>query len=213
MPELLELGVPPKPALCWRFDEPRRAISSASVGGGLGVRQWVLNAQVPKDYARTDLDVHLGALAAEARCEGEGIGLLTAASVARYSIGRDGDVVAFATVGLDVPTWAAAPIGAEAGLVVGTVNIVVFVSHPLRDAALVNAVATATEAKAQALGEQGVPGTGTASDAICVVTPMHGPEEEQFAGPRSRVGAPLARAVHIAVADGARHWLRARDPR
>jgi adenosylcobinamide amidohydrolase len=65
----------------------------------------------------------------------------------------------------------------------------------------VNAVMTVTEAKAQALFEAGVPGTGTASDAVCIVCRPDG-AAEPFAGPRSRVGAPLARAVHTAVRRG-----------
>jgi len=67
----------------------------------------------------------------------------------------------------------------------------------------VNAVMTVTEAKAQALLEMGVPGTGTASDAVCVACAPYG-TVETFAGPRSRIGAPLARAVHAAVRHGVR---------
>jgi adenosylcobinamide hydrolase len=205
-PALVELGDPATSALCWRFDEPQRAISTAPVGGGLGERHWVVNAQVPIDYTRTDLDAHIGALAAQAGCHGEGVGFLTAAAVARYTTHSDGDVVAYATVGLDLPTWAAAPPEAESVPRVGTVNIVAFLPVALSDAAMVNAVATATEAKAQALFELGVPGTGTATDAIGVLAPVAKREPEPFGGPRSPIGAALARAVHRAVADGTRQW-------
>ena len=75
-----------------------------------------------------------------------------------------------------------------------------WVPAPLADAALVNAVVTATEAKAQALLEAGVPGTGTASDAIVVCCPPGG--TEAYGGPRSAWGARLARAVHGAVPPG-----------
>jgi adenosylcobinamide amidohydrolase len=88
-----------------------------------------------------------------------------------------------------------------AGVLAGTINVIAFLPAPLVDAALVNAVMTATEAKAQALAEAGVPGTGTASDALCVLTPREGPAQP-FGGPRSTLGAPLARAVHAAVRDG-----------
>jgi adenosylcobinamide amidohydrolase len=74
----------------------------------------------------------------------------------------------------------------------------------LSPAAAVNAVGTATEAKAQALFEAGVPGTGTASDAVVVVWSPVLPTEP-FAGPRSTWGARIARAVHAAV----RHGLEA----
>jgi adenosylcobinamide amidohydrolase len=69
----------------------------------------------------------------------------------------------------------------------------------------VNAVATATEAKVQAMIEAGVPGTGTASDAIAVCCPPGG--REPYGGPRSEWGARLARAVHAAVATGTARYL------
>ena len=84
----------------------------------------------------------------------------------------------------------------------GTINIIVSVPVPLCDAAYVNAVMTATEAKAQAVLEAGFRATGTASDAICVAAPVAG-EPADFAGPRSLWGARIARAVHSAVHTGA----------
>jgi adenosylcobinamide hydrolase len=72
----------------------------------------------------------------------------------------------------------------------------------------VGALQTAVEAKAQALAAAGVaaanaPGyaTGTATDAICVACPPG--ERVPFAGPVTRVGADLARAVLEAVRSGA----------
>jgi adenosylcobinamide amidohydrolase len=69
------------------------------------------------------------------------------------------------------------------------------------DAALANLLCTVTEAKVQALFEGAVDGTGTASDAVTVLCPAGG-ESEPFGGPRSRYGAPLARAVYAAVRAG-----------
>lgn len=77
---------------------------------------------------------------------------------------------------------------------------------PLTDAALVNAVATATEAKVQALLDAGLDCSGTPTDSVCVAAPAPSPDSgagEPFAGPRSRWGARLARAVHAAVLEGA----------
>lgn len=87
----------------------------------------------------------------------------------------------------------------------GTVNIVVTLPVALSDAALVNAVATATEAKVQALLDAGLDCSGTPTDAVCVAAPEPGPDGgEPFAGPRSPWGARIARAVHAAVLAGAR---------
>ncbi|MFF4614234.1 adenosylcobinamide amidohydrolase [Nonomuraea jabiensis] len=196
-------------SLLWEFGPGWRMISSALLGGGIGPREWVLNAQVVAGYSRMDPVDHLLSLGPE----GEGVGMLTAASVDRCVQASDGGVEAYATVGLRVPTWAAAPEGSAdpelAPIRVGTVNIVTVLPVAMTDAALVNAVMTVTEAKSQALIEAGYSGTGTASDAVCVAVPAHGPEE-LFGGPRSEWGARAARAVHAAVRQGAEAW-RPRD--
>jgi len=53
-------------ARVWRLRDPMLAISSAPLGGGLGLRQWVLNVQVPHAYDGAEPESHLAALAAEA---------------------------------------------------------------------------------------------------------------------------------------------------
>ena len=189
-------------ALRWCPPSPVRAASTSVLGGGIGPRAWFLNASVPADYAADDPVSDLRALAAGAGLDGDGVGMLTAKDVRDVVVEEDDGVQVAATVGLGWPTWAAAPPDADVA-VVGTVNLLVVVPAALGDAALVNAVATATEAKVQALVEAGVDGAGTATDAVCVVALDEGPEEP-FGGPRSSWGAPLARAVHRAVLRGAR---------
>ncbi|WP_084517838.1 adenosylcobinamide amidohydrolase [Microtetraspora niveoalba] len=96
-------------SLLWEFGPGWRMISSAMLGGGIGPREWVLNAQVIAAYARMDPLDHLAELGPEGA--GPGVGMLTAASVDRYVQASDGGVDAVATVGLRVPTWAASPEG------------------------------------------------------------------------------------------------------
>ena len=221
------------PVLVWRFAEPRLCISSDALSGGIGVRNWVINATVPLDYARADPDRHLTEIGAALELVGTGCGLLTAVDVARYQLAADSGVVAAATVGLSHPTWAAAPdrhlrreLPSSASTAswgefetvdyrplidgdehqVGTINIVVAVPLRLSEAALVNAVTTATEAKVQALYEAGIRATGTASDAIVVHCPTGG-TPQAYGGPRSTCGARIARAVHAAVLAGTRSWI------
>jgi adenosylcobinamide amidohydrolase len=191
-----------EPVLVWDFDAPHLVVSSAPLGGGIGPRSWAINAQVPRDYERTDIDDHLRETAGAHGCTGDGVGMLTAARVSDWVAGTDGDVHAYATVGVTAPTWAADADDAVSGYRPGTINVVAFVPCALDASALVNAVMTVTEAKSQALFEHGVPGTGTASDAVCVVCTEDDGRRERFAGPRSRIGASLARAVHRAVGQG-----------
>ncbi|MFD5679347.1 adenosylcobinamide amidohydrolase [Streptomyces bacillaris] len=247
--------------LVWRLGPGVRVCSSAVLGGGIGPRAWILNAQVPGGYPRLDPDRHLAEIAAAEGLTGPGAGLMTAAEVAAYTTGRDGGVTATVTTGLGVRGWAAAPettapeppasqaaapeFAADETATVeaptpettvpefvaaetptpettapepvapgteprtpprpGTVNIVVGLPVALSDAALVNAVATATEAKVQALLDAGLDCSGTPTDAVCIAAPEPGPDGgEPFAGPRSPWGARIARAVHTAVLAGAR---------
>jgi adenosylcobinamide hydrolase len=184
---------------------PRRCLSSAVLGGGLGwVRTW-LNLQVPHDYAPTDPEEHLRE--ASAGLAPPVAGMVTAAPVDRFTEARFGGAVAIATVGVRHALAAASERPRPAPLV-GTINLFVFTPEPLTDAALVGAVQTAVEAKVQALAEARVPAanargfaTGTATDSVLVACPAGG--RVPFAGPATRAGGDIARAVHRAVLAGA----------
>jgi len=192
--------------LVWRLAEPMLCASTASFGGGLGPRNWVFNAQVPSDYQRVDIDQHVTELATVLHLTGSGVGMLTAARVRRYQQSRDENVDVEVTVGISHPTWAASDDKSEGSPVTaGTINIVAFVPVRLEEAALINAVATATEAKSQALFDANIDATGTPSDAVTIFCPLEG-EIERFGGPRSLWGSRLARAAHRAVLAGAKGW-------
>jgi adenosylcobinamide amidohydrolase len=191
------------PLLVWRFADAMTVASTAAAGGGLGLRNWVINAQVASDYGRRDQDDHGAELARAAGLDGPGVVMFTAAEVPDVRRATDGDVHAEVTVGLTHPTWAADDDEPERPAAPGTINIMALMPERLAPAALLNALCTATEAKTQALLAAGVPGTGTPSDAVTIACPARGPVEP-FAGPRSTWGARLARAVHAAVLAGAR---------
>jgi adenosylcobinamide amidohydrolase len=199
------------PLLVWAPGPGVRMVSSAVLGGGIGAREWVLNAQVPPGYDRRDPVAHLRDLASDAGLTGPGVGLMTAASVTDRRHAEDGGVQAVVTAGIGVRGWAAVPgCGGVAAQRPGTINIVVSLPVALTDAALVNAVATATEAKTQALVELGADASGTPTDAVCVAAPgPAGTEAEPFAGPRSLWGARLARAVHRATREACEGLLAA----
>ncbi len=195
----LDLGV-----LVYRFERALLGVSSAVVGGGIGERRWALNAQVRADYDRDDLVAHVDDLARSFALDDDGVGMLTAARVRQRARATVEGVDAEATTGLSHPTWAVQTDSETTGHV-GTINTVIFVPMRLSDGALINAVATATEAKSQALFEAGIPATGTPSDAVALFCPLDG-EREPFGGPRSLWGGRIARAVHQAVLTGARAW-------
>ena len=193
--------------LVWRLDPPLRSLSTASVGGGIGARNWVVNAQVGRDYDRRDVEAHVAELAAALDLRGPGVGMLTAADLTgSLAVAEEGDVRVEVTVGLALPVWAAAKdddaaVSVAGAVRPGTVNVVAYVPVRHSDAALANLLCTVTEAKVQALHDGGVEGTGTASDAVTVLCPVTGPVEP-FGGPRSTFGVPMARGVYAALRSG-----------
>jgi adenosylcobinamide amidohydrolase len=194
------------PVLVWRFDTEVRAVASAVVGGGLGLRRWITNATVGLEYHEADPGGHALEIAAECGLgEADGIGLLTAVDVSTYTTAADGGAEVVATTGLGVITWAAAADGAYEVWEPGTINVVAWVPEPMADAALVNLVATVTEAKVQALADAGVPATGTPTDAVvvcCPAAPLPDDHHHRYGGPRSTWGARVARAAHAAIIEG-----------
>ncbi|MCP2169986.1 Adenosylcobinamide amidohydrolase [Goodfellowiella coeruleoviolacea] len=192
------------PVLAWQSEHPWLALSSAVHGGGLGERRWVINASVEKGYDRPDPDRHVTEMADEIGLTGPGVGLLTAVDVRLAVLGADSGVVVSATTGIGLhPTWAASPAPAVASPEPGTINTICWLPVRLSESALVNAVMTVTEAKAQVLRQAGVPGTGTPTDSVVLLCPTTGPAE-RYGGPRSSVGSALARAAHAAVEAGLR---------
>ncbi|CAN5787960.1 adenosylcobinamide amidohydrolase [soil metagenome] len=187
--------------LVWRWPSAVAALSSAPVGGGVTHPHWVTNIGVASDYCRTDLADHVDEVAAQRGLVGSGIGLFTAAAVDRVRRAECHGAAADVTVGVTKPTWAADPDDGWNDWRPGTINIVAQIPAALEAGAAVNAVITITEAKSQALREAGVPGTGTASDAVVVVWAVDGPQE-RFGGPRSPWGARIAQATHAAVYAG-----------
>ncbi|WP_433295899.1 adenosylcobinamide amidohydrolase [Actinoplanes sp. CA-030573] len=194
------------PLLVWRLAGPARAISSATLGGGLGECRWVINASVPMSYDRDDPADHLAAIARGQGLAGPGVGLMTGVDVADVVTEEESGVRLWATVGLGAPIQACDPAAASGTTKTpGTVNVVAWIPRPLSDGALVNTVATVTEAKTQAIRDLGLAATGTATDAVCVMCPLESPPGSPVAaygGPRSEWGAKLARAAYRAVMAG-----------
>lgn len=194
---------PGEHALLWQWPDAVTCVSSAPVGGGIRSIRWILNVGVSSDYQRTDLAEHSAEVASVVGLSAGGISLFTAADLTRRQRSTVGSATVDATVGISHPTWAADAAATAMPWRAGTINLVVQVDAVLEAGAAVNAIVTATEAKTQALFDEGVPGTGTASDAIAVVCPASSERPvEAFGGPRSRVGSGLARAVYLAVRQG-----------
>jgi adenosylcobinamide amidohydrolase len=194
--------------LVWELRGASRSASTAAIGGGLTDCEWVVNTQVAKGYHRHDLAVHGAEIVSALGLTGRGVVMLTAVDVSRHHTAECDGAEVTATVGVSDPTWAADPSrGSQLQSTAqqpGTINVVVSVPQPIAPAGLLNLIATATEAKCQALADLAVPGTGTPSDAVTVVCPSSG-DAEPFGGPRSKWGSRAACATYDAIVAGLRH--------
>lgn len=111
-------------------------------------------------------------------------------------------VCAWVTVGLGNKARAGAELPA-ASLYPGTINTIIVIDGQLTDAAMVNAVITATEAKAAALQSLGVvvdgqPATGTSTDAVLIATTCLG-HLYSYAGTATALGYMIGRTVYEAI--------------
>lgn len=111
-------------------------------------------------------------------------------------------VCAWVTVGLGNKARAGAELPA-ASLYPGTINTIIVIDGQLTDAAMVNAVITATEAKAAALQSLGVdvngqPATGTSTDAVLIATTCRG-HLYSYAGTATALGYMIGRTVYEAI--------------
>ena len=95
--------------------------------------------------------------------------------------------------------------------VAGTINLLAHVDQPLSQAALVEALSIATEARTAAIIDLGLRRngkivTGTGTDCIVMAAPEGG-DPSQFAGLHTDVGTAIGRAVYDAVRRGGEAWI------
>src|SRR5262249_12365747 len=163
-------------AVVVRADRALRVVSSAIVGGGLSHVRAIVNLHVAKGFHCADSEIDRAAFAHRRGVPSPFVGLLTGAATEKAETAverRDGLAVA-AVVTLGLSNRSAAGRSAPAAWAASTINTIVIVDADPEDAALVNLVITATEAKTLALMEAGVTtpdggaGTGTATDAVVV---------------------------------------------
>ena len=183
--------------------------SSALVGGGIVSVRHIINMHVPKGYSNGDPAADLREFARRQGIYEPFVGLLTAAWTqdATLIIERaDGITVAVvATVGLS--NTIAAGVSQAAACVPSTINTIVLIDGTPAPGALVNAVITATEAKALVLAEAGIKtadgwqASGTSTDAVVVAATERG-RSLHFAGPVADGGWLIARAVRSAIEAG-----------
>lgn len=200
------------------FSSPQRVMSSAILNGGLVHADHILNRKVPKSAPENPSsieapDISLGRYAEAQGWKGKVVGMMTAAPMASLCIEHaciEGvDVTVLVTTGMNNARRAGDKADVQELMAateeVGTINLVLICSARLTDAAMLEAVMLATEAKAAALQDanvlspvSGLLATGTGTDAIVVVS-GDGPEEIAFCGKHVLLGEVIGRLVITAI--------------
>jgi iron complex transport system ATP-binding protein len=193
---------------------PLTVVSSAVVGGGFTAARAIVNLHVPKNFPCAEPDGHLTAFVGRRGIPQPYVGLLTSAwteKAEQVTHAANGiTALAVATVGLGNPVAAGrSPLAAWQP---STINTIVVLDADPEPPAFVNAIITATEAKALALAEagfrcaDGVLASGTSTDAVVVAATGRG-SRQRYGGPVSDLGWVVARAVKSVLDVGIRKWL------
>ncbi|MCX6650662.1 MAG: adenosylcobinamide amidohydrolase [Methanomassiliicoccales archaeon] len=189
-----------------------RVLASTILNGGLGEADSVLMLQVPLHYDHADPMAHMRELVAELRMPKSTVTFMTAAELDKAFYVKEAEhngSQAIALVSAGISNSIRAGESSREGTVphrqVGTINVMVITDKSLDDCGLVNAVMTVTEAKAAALQDHHIPGTGTTSDAVMIACPKEG-ERCLWAGSSSDHGLAMSVAVRSALGESITRW-------
>lgn len=197
-----------------------KVLSSAVLGGERRRARFIMNHTVEKNYSSDKPAQDLARLAEKMKLGKDVLGLMTAVDVRRTVMSsglRPGLAVAtVCTAGVSNACSAGDPVEDAPGNMAapGTINIVVLIDGNLTEAAMVNAVITASEAKTLAVVQAGVRlpdgamATGTNTDAIVIACTGRG-EPLSYAGAATNLGCLVGRTVYQAVARGINDYFAA----
>ncbi|MCT8338107.1 hypothetical protein FKB36_11575 [Methanoculleus sp. Afa-1] len=169
------------------FLRGRFRAASTGVHGGLADVTTILNHTVPHNF-EDEPARHLDLLVARHGIFQDYFGLLTAVEMHHLCVLQYDFVTVFITAGVTNPTPHAP----------GTINIIVYSREGMVDSALLEAIVTATGAKAQALHDLGYDFPGTTTDAVVVACDRDGPRAHTYAGTLTELGS----RVHAAILYG-----------
>ncbi|OPX59804.1 MAG: Adenosylcobinamide amidohydrolase [Methanomassiliicoccales archaeon PtaB.Bin134] len=195
-----------------RLPRRMRTLASTILNGGLGETDSVLMLQVPLQYDHEDPVKHLRSLLPRLELPPDTVSFMTAAELEKafcsQGIEQNGsEALAFVSAGISnaIRAGESSREGSVPHRQVGTINVMVVTDEPLDDCALTNAVMTVTEAKAAALQDHHIPGTGTTSDAVLIMCPSEG-ERCMWSGSSSDHGIAMAVAVRSALGESITRW-------
>ncbi|NJN70474.1 MAG: adenosylcobinamide amidohydrolase [Nitrospira sp.] len=203
------------PTLVIRLGGRKRVLSSAPLGGGVGLASNIVNHQVEtngsiKAYYPTPAR-YLRRLALRLRLNGKTIGLMTAVPMTQLVTARVAAegvwVECFGTVGVTnavrAGEWPSQRSHHDKLGKPGTINLILVTNGSLSHAAMVGVVQVATEAKTGVLRDHAVPSchdgsaaTGTGTDAVVIACQRRGQGPSHiYSGTHTIIGALVGRVV------------------
>ncbi|MFA6225153.1 MAG: adenosylcobinamide amidohydrolase [Methanoregula sp.] len=169
--------------------------ASTGINGGIRPVSTLFNHTVPAGWDRAEPGKGLSLVAAGAGLAPEYFGLLTAVPVQQCCVLQYDFVTVFITAG----------IRREPPESAGTISIIVTSSEGMEDAALLETIMVATEAKADALAALGLPLSGTPTDAV--IAACEGKAKHRYAGRLTETGL----RVRAAILHGIPHAIQRHD--
>lgn len=214
MDEPFSIALDP-PFLVVTFDTRQRVLSWSMLRPGLQLARrvaWleVRNADLPRDVDAAAVIRERVAAAAELE---DAVVLVTSRDIRRYRFAHvrieHHEVRCLTTVGLSNSERVGTRLH-QPPPVTGTINTLVHIAQPLSDAALIEAISIATEARTAAVLDGGIyrgglAVTGTGTDCIAVAAPP-GDAETHFAGKHTALGEAIGAVVYRATAEGIADW-------
>lgn len=201
----------------YRSHVPLKTVSSAVINAGSGWFTTFMNRRVDENYQVDDTLKELTAY-----IEGKGfkptdtVAMMTAVDVGQVVLEscefEGGSIVVAVTAGAGNGTDVSMTHLKERKRKIGTVNTWIFVNGTLAEEAFLQAMMTATEAKAKAFQEEGVIdpftgtiATGTPTDSLLVAATQQG-ANFQYGGPISELGRHIGKTVFEATTEAIRRY-------
>ncbi|WP_342513276.1 adenosylcobinamide amidohydrolase [Sporosarcina sp. FSL K6-1522] len=190
-----------------RTQNPLKTMSSAVHNAGMGWYRMFVNRHVDADYNVDDVEAELVTyLEAQGFHANDTVGMMTAVWTEYVEIetyqGDFGTIIIAVTAGIGNAVDVSQALTRDREQRIGTINTWVIVNGTLPDAAFVQAMITATEAKAKALQAEsitdpltGTIATGTSTDSLLVAATQQG-EFLPYAGPITPLGKLIGHGVY-----------------
>jgi adenosylcobinamide hydrolase len=161
--------------------------ASTGVSGGIRSVSSLINHTVSAGWSHEDPKKELEFVAASAGISQDFFGLLTTVPVQQCCVLQYDSVTLFITAGIRRKPPSDA----------GTINIIIFSNEGLEDAALLETIMVATEAKAEALQAMGLLVTGTPTDAV--IAACEGEIKYHYAGRLTETGRRVRETVLFGI--------------